>query len=48
MPEAIIAGFRCERCEHTWVPRTNRRPTICPKCKTPYWDKPKLRAAQPK
>ncbi len=37
-----IKGFKCERCEHEWVPRKKKeKPIICPKCKSPYWDKPK-------
>ena len=35
-------GFKCERCEHEWVPHNiKNKPTVCPKCKSPYWDKPK-------
>ena len=29
----------CERCGHSWLPRSEEKPTICPKCKSPYWDK---------
>ena len=36
-----VWGFRCERCRHEWVPRTGTPPRVCPKCKSPYWDKPK-------
>jgi len=46
-----ITGFRCERCSHEWLPRVTleelksgkikEKPIICPKCKSPYWDKPK-------
>jgi len=36
-----IRGFRCERCKHKWVPRAKEHPTICPTCKSPYWDKPR-------
>lgn len=36
-----VPGFRCERCGHEWQPRASKRPTVCPKCKNPYWDKPK-------
>ena len=40
MPDIMIKGFRCTRCDHEWVPhRTTVRPTLCPKCKSPYWDK---------
>ena len=32
--------FKCLRCEHEWASKQDR-PTVCPKCKTPYWDKVK-------
>jgi predicted Zn-ribbon and HTH transcriptional regulator len=34
-------GWKCERCGHKWVPRIKikERPTICPRCKSPYWDR---------
>lgn len=31
----------CLRCGHGWNPRKPKKPTICPKCKSPYWDKPR-------
>ena len=34
------AYHRCLRCNHEW-PSKQAHPTICPKCKTPYWDKEK-------
>lgn len=34
-------GFRCERCNHEWIPRLKEYPTICPVCKSAYWDKPR-------
>lgn len=37
-----VMGYRCERCEHEWVPRDNdQEPRVCPKCKSPYWNKPR-------
>jgi len=37
-----VAGYRCERCAHEWAPRKpDEHPRVCPKCKSPYWDKPK-------
>lgn len=37
-----LLGCRC-RCGHTWLPRTEgERPSVCPKCKSPRWDKEKL------
>lgn len=45
MPKIKIDAFQCERCEHIWVPRetTVGEPIICPKCKSPYWNKPRQR-----
>ena len=39
----LITGHWCYRCEHKWVPRGQNVPEICPKCKSPYWKKPKTR-----
>lgn len=39
-----VWGYRCERCEHEWIPRDQTiesTPKVCPKCKSPYWDKPR-------
>ena len=36
-----MRGYKCERCEHEWIPRSKENPIICPKCKSPYWNKPK-------
>ncbi|CAG0980929.1 hypothetical protein ANRL2_02433 [Anaerolineae bacterium] len=35
--------YRCLRCEHRWSPKKqgSEPPRICPKCKSPYWDKPR-------
>ena len=29
----------CKRCGHKWVQRILTKPVLCPKCKSPYWDK---------
>ena len=35
-----IYKYRCERCEHEWIPRESKtEPRVCPKCKSPYWNK---------
>lgn len=40
--QLLVWGFRCERCGHEWVPRNkDDQPRVCPKCKSPYWDKPR-------
>ena len=39
--QVMITHYRC-RCGHEWVPKDqNERPRVCPKCKSPNWDKPK-------
>lgn len=35
-----IQELECKRCNHKWHPRqVDIR--ICPKCKSPYWDREK-------
>jgi len=42
MPKVKLMGYRCERCEHEWLPREKGKdPKVCPKCKSPYWDTPR-------
>src|SRR5712664_1043313 len=37
-----VMGYRCERCTHEWIPKdTSREPSVCPKCKSPYWNRPR-------
>jgi hypothetical protein len=38
-----VMGFKCERCAHEWVPRggIEDEPATCPKCRSPYWNRPK-------
>ena len=38
-----LMGYRCERCGHEWLPRNDQAPKVCPKCKSPYWDKPRIK-----
>jgi hypothetical protein len=36
-----VMGFKCERCGHEWVPRdTESEPKVCPKCHSPWWQRP--------
>ena len=39
----ILPTLTCTRCGHTWIPRSNKLPDVCPnpKCKSPYWNKPR-------
>jgi predicted Zn-ribbon and HTH transcriptional regulator len=39
--DVLLSGYRC-RCGHEWLPRNKgERPRVCPKCKSPNWDRPK-------
>lgn len=33
----------CLRCAHRWRPRQVRKARRCPRCKSPYWDRPRER-----
>lgn len=33
--------LKCLRCGHVWIPRRPRQPKKCPRCASPYWNKPK-------
>jgi DNA-directed RNA polymerase subunit RPC12/RpoP len=33
--------LECLRCGHTWIPRQPKEAKTCPKCRSPYWNKPK-------
>lgn len=37
MPRIIT--LTCKRCKHNWVPRIPS-PAVCPKCHSPYWNRP--------
>jgi Zn finger protein HypA/HybF involved in hydrogenase expression len=37
-----VYRYTCERCDHEWLPRElENEPRVCPKCKSPYWNKPR-------
>jgi rubrerythrin len=36
-----LTGNICHRCGHQWRQDTSEKPKVCPKCKSPYWDKPR-------
>lgn len=41
-----VMGYRCERCTHEWIPRDmEQEPAVCPKCKSPYWNRPRKSGA---
>jgi hypothetical protein len=39
--EITVYSCRC-RCGHEWITREPEYPRVCPKCKSPNWDRPKL------
>lgn len=42
MAKVEVWAWKCERCEHVWLPREkDREPRVCPKCKSPYWNVPR-------
>lgn len=53
-----VTVYKCERCEHEWIPRDalsekvpgdpKGLPKVCPnpKCKSPYWAKPRAKKAR--
>jgi DNA-directed RNA polymerase subunit RPC12/RpoP len=37
-------GFKCLRCGYEWIPRKEgQAPQLCPKCRSAYWNKPRVR-----
>jgi DNA-directed RNA polymerase subunit RPC12/RpoP len=41
MSESAIVRLECLRCGHKWLPRKEGTPLTCPRCRSPYWNKPK-------
>lgn len=40
----FLLGHKCYRCKHEWLPSDKDiLPKVCPKCKSPYWDRQKVR-----
>lgn len=39
----VLPQYRCQQCGYKWVPRYETRPMQCPGCKTPAWDRARLR-----
>jgi len=36
-----LKKLKCLRCTHKWFPRKEKLPLFCPKCNSPYWNKPR-------
>ena len=42
MAKIKLDALQCERCRHKWLPvDAAKAPKVCPKCKSPYWDRPR-------
>jgi DNA-directed RNA polymerase subunit RPC12/RpoP len=44
-----VDAYKCERCGHIWLPREpnkNRKPILCAKCKSAYWDIPRPKVSK--
>jgi len=42
MPIVEVKAYKCAKCGHIWLPRKDWKdelPVVCPKCKSPYWNK---------
>lgn len=38
----VTMRFReCLRCLHEWLPKKIGKPIRCPRCGSPYWDRPR-------
>lgn len=35
----VILKLQCKRCTHEWFPKRTTKPKVCPKCKSPYWNR---------
>ena len=40
MAEIDLGFLKCQRCGHVWIPR-RFEVKVCPKCSSPYWDRPR-------
>ena len=53
MAFVLIEGYMCKRCGYRWGSRTGTgfrakpHPKNCPKCKSPYWNKPRTNNIPP-
>ena len=43
----VLPTNTCLRCGHTWVKRIEK-PKFCPRCRSPYWDTPRIRKRRKK
>ena len=43
MNKLSVLKLTCSRCGHEWIPRQEEAPRQCPGCKSPYYDRPRVR-----
>jgi len=43
MDDSNFKVLTCNRCLHKWASRMVIEPKLCPGCKSPYWNKPRVR-----
>ena len=36
-----LYNSECKRCGYKWITRKAILPKVCPKCQTPYWNRPR-------
>ncbi len=41
--EIKFTKLKCKRCNYEWLPRKEELPITCPKCRSPYWQKERIR-----
>ncbi len=39
----MVTIYKCKRCKHEWAGRKPTKPITCPKCRSAYWDKSRVR-----
>ncbi len=45
----MVHTEKCNRCGHEWATKSKTiTPKQCPKCRSPYWNKPRIRKFQNK
>src|SRR2546421_12621296 len=42
-PKPVYKQLTCKRCGRSWTPRSPKKPVQCPKCKSPYWNKNRVK-----
>ena len=38
-----LKANKCSRCDYIWLQRGKTPPEVCPRCKSPYWAKAKVK-----